>query len=231
MRRILILLVLIGILLVIGVSAFYVDKVQMVSDRDEVSDLARSEQVASEQMRSEVASSEQIRSEAESSEVPKYDANGDLVENSKYLDDDNDTVSNYYDICLGIDDFSDECDTSKYVTSKPVEEVNTEPKYDANGSLVENSTYLDDDGDTIANYYDICPGVDDLSDGCDTSKYVTNKPVEEVEEKSEYDANGSLVENSTYLDDDGDTIANYYDICPGVDDLSDDCDTSAYTNS
>lgn len=130
-------------------------------------------------------------------------------------------------------------------------EVVTEPegdpneKYDANGDLRENSKYLDEDGDTVANYYDICPGVDDFGIKCSANSSsttdnsstadnsaATNSSSTATEtsqtQSNEVDANGDLVSNSKYLDADGDTIANYYDICPGVDDFGSSCETDAY---
>lgn len=129
---------------------------------------------------------------------------------------------------------SEGVDTEVPETTEATEvEGDPEAEFDDNGVPREESTYLDDDHDTIANFYDICPGVDDFSDECETDAYNNDETedVESVEAESvetEYDNNGDLRENSKYLDDDGDTIANFYDICSGVDDFSNDCDTDAY---
>lgn len=104
----------------------------------------------------------------------KYDENGDLRENSKYLDDDGDTIANFYDICKGQDDFGSECSTTgdtNATTSNTDTSQSSTVKYDENGVEVSKSKYLDADGDTIANYYDICPGVDDFGTECDTDAY------------------------------------------------------------
>lgn len=131
-------------------------------------------------------------------------------------------------------DPNEDVDTVVSETADTTEvEGDPEAEFDDNGVPRAESTYLDDDHDTIANFYDICPGVDDFSDECETDAY-NNEETEEVESVStapvetEYDNNGDLRENSKYLDDDSDTIANFYDICPGVDDFSSDCDTDAY---
>lgn len=109
-----------------------------------------------------------------------YDANGDLRENSKYLDDDGDTIANYYDICQGVDDFGSECSTGSTTptqtattnqTTSETETTQAADEVDKNGDPVSGSRYLDADGDTIANYYDICPGVDDFSSSCETDAY------------------------------------------------------------
>ncbi len=195
-RKILVLLVLIGLFAVIGVSA-YAYVAGAFSDSETTSEV--SSEVTSEQS-SEVSSeitkdpnegvdtevSGVTDSEAETDgnlegdPSAKYDENGDLREDSKYLDDDQDTIANYYDICPGVDDFTDECETDAYdKTDDSVADENTDEdaaddvttKYDENGDLRENSKYLDDDGDTIANFYDVCPGVDDFSGECDTDVY------------------------------------------------------------
>lgn len=115
-------------------------------------------------------------------------------------------------------------DTVVPETPKP-EPADEKPKndneLDEKGDPRSKSTYLDDDGDTVANLYDVCPGVDDFSDDCDTSAFTNNSPATNSTEK--LDKNGDPRSKSKYLDDDGDTIANFYDICPGVDDNSSSC--------
>lgn len=91
----------------------------------------------------------------QTSSAEEYDANGDLVVDSKYLDSDGDTIANFYDACPGISDQSSECTGTTESTST---------KYDSNGDEVSSSKYLDSDGDTVANYYDICKNGDDTVD-------------------------------------------------------------------
>ncbi len=112
--------------------------------------------------------------------------------------------------------------------------VVTEDGLDENGVPVEQSTYLDDDGDTVANAYDVCPGYDDfldengnsVPDDCEDSTTESGAAIE----SDELDKNGDARSESKYLDDDGDTVANYYDVCPDVDDFSDECDTSSVSS-
>lgn len=117
----------------------------------------------------------------------------------------------------------------------PQVEGDSEAKYDENGDLRKDSKYLDDDGDTVANYYDICPGVDDFGSDCKTDAYDSEVDSEVAQDtpaaadqpaSTTYDENGDLVSDSKYLDEDGDTVANYYDICPGVDDFGSNCKTA-----
>lgn len=202
-RKIIVLLIFIGIFAVIGVTAYAFATGTFGSEAtSEVSSEAVSE-VSSEavsETTSEAASepeSEIVKDpnegvdtsvpETEAEPTPEgdvtaaYDENGDLREDSKYLDDDSDTIANYYDICPGVDDFSDECETDAYdkpeatepqtVATSTDESDASESEYDENGALRADSKYLDDDEDTIANYYDICPGVDDFSDECETDAY------------------------------------------------------------
>lgn len=122
----------------------------------------------------------------------------------------------------------------KVITDEPNEEVkveeveNTETTeddqasqsansdLDKNGDPREKSKYLDSDGDTIANYYDICPNIDDNSEECQPTQTSSN------------DSDSSERSTSKRLDDDGDTVANYYDVCPGKDDFGSECDTSKF---
>lgn len=208
-RRIIILLILIGFFSIVGVSAYSV--MNGLLETDQTSE-AKSEEV------SEVKSEEV--SEVESEEVSEVDSESQIDETEVEKDPNEGVETTVPEETTG-------------------DETSTEDLYDEHGDLKENSKYLDADGDTVANYYDICPGVDDFSDDCETDAYDTNTAsanndsIDDESVSSEnnqdtsssaYDENGDLRENSTYLDADGDTVANYYDICPGIDDFSDECE-------
>lgn len=197
-RKILVLLVLIGIFAVIAVSGYAVVAGVFETESEIGSEVS---EVVSEEVSEEVS---EVTSETKSESIVKNPTEG--------------------------------VDTEVPETPDTTEvEGDPEAEFDDNGVPREESTYLDDDHDTIANFYDICPGVDDFSSECETDAY-NQEEAEEVETdqtetpttKDEYDENGDLRADSKYLDDDSDTIANFYDICPGVDDFSSECETDAY---
>ncbi|WOO87656.1 hypothetical protein RZE82_01615 [Mollicutes bacterium LVI A0039] len=117
------------------------------------------------------------------------------------------------------------------VPSEAVSEVTTpEGNPETDGGVDElgapraESTYLDDDRDTVANLYDVCPGIDDFSSSCDTSAYSDTSVNTNTNTSAEgLDPYGVPRAESKYLDEDGDTIANFYDISPGIDDASAAC--------
>ncbi len=238
-RKILVLFILIGLLAIIGVGSY-----AAISGVFETDEVVSEENLEASEVDSETGSAlkdpnEGVDTEAASDGQTQdvvdgdVDENGDPVEDSKYLDDDGDTVANYFDECPGVDDFSSECTGQSADTDAEVSTDTDGNEYDENGDLRADSKYLDDDGDTVANYYDICPDVDDFSDECagtnsSSDTQSTETVVSDTEASDELDANGDARADSKYLDDDSDTIANYYDICPGVDDFSDECDTDAY---
>lgn len=192
-RKIIVLLILIGLFAIIGISAYAymsgaLDAIE--NQGSEVSEVKSSELTSealkdpSEGVDTEVPVTSETEAESDgqsnNNTESEYDENGDLRSESKYLDDDEDTIANYFDICPGVDDFSSECETDAYGTNDDsVADDNTlsetadqtESEYDENGDLKSESKYLDADGDTIANYYDICPGVDDFSSECETDAY------------------------------------------------------------
>lgn len=194
-RKIIVLFIIIGIFAIIGVSTYaYINGI-----------LDTASEVSSEVSEVSEVSSETGEASIETSEVTKDPSEG-------------------VDTEVPVD--------SEAVSDSQVE-GDPEAEYDENGDLRSESKYLDDDGDTIANYFDICPGVDDFSSDCETDAYDSVADENTIEDtadttSAEVDENGAVRSESTYLDDDGDTIANYFDICPGVDDFSSDCETDAY---
>lgn len=63
----------------------------------------------------------------------------------------------------------------------------------------------------------------DKQEGVNTD---TNLTIEDAADNIEVgvDENGVPVEESTYLDNDGDTVPNANDSCPGIDDFSSECE-------
>ncbi len=231
-RKILVLFILIGLLAIIGVGsyaaisgAFEMQTAQSEENSEQIEvvseiNLGSELKDLNEGVDTEAASDGQTQDVVDG----EVDENGDLIEDSKYLDSDGDTVANYFDECPNIDDFSTECTGETADTNAETTTDTDGNEYDENGDLRSESKYLDDDGDTVANYYDVCPDVDDFSSDC----AATSDEASDSGDLIEVDNNGDERADSKYLDDDGDTIANYYDICPGVDDFSSDCDTDAY---
>lgn len=189
-RKIIVLLILIGIFAIIGIATYSraIPKV----DTDTVSEVGSEKSETSSEVEP-VTSEIEIKSETEGVDtaIPseaisdeqvkdtvtdELDENGDVRSESKYLDEDGDTIANYFDICPGVDDFSSECETDAY--NVETKNKQTEPEADGevadvvsdevddNGDVRSASKYLDDDGDTVANYYDICSGIDDFSNEC-----------------------------------------------------------------
>lgn len=174
-RKILILLIIISFFATIGVGGYaYVaglfddEESEVGSELSEVPSQTYVSEVKSQtegvdtQVPSE-ATNGSLTSDPKKEDDDEYDENGDLRSESKYLDDDGDTVANYYDICPDVDDFSSDCDTDAYSNSNS---TSSNSNLDKNGDPRSQSKYLDEDGDTVANYYDICPGIDDFSDAC-----------------------------------------------------------------
>ncbi len=208
-RKIIVLLILIGLFGIIGVASYAYVSGMLVSTESEVS--SEQSEVSSEQ--SEV-SSEQSEVSSEQSELES-----EVIEPGT-------TVKSETE---GVDT---EIPADPEGESDAQVGDNVDVEYDENGDLREDSKYLDDDGDTVANYFDICPDVDDFSSDCETDAYSAETETAETDSSestsSDLDENGVARDESTYLDDDGDTVANFYDICPGVDDFSSECETDAY---
>ncbi len=217
-RKVVIILILIGVAAIIGVLFYAKNENELSNSQDMDKELNTG---------SETQSSEDESNIQNVMTNNTYDENGDLIAESKYLDDDNDSVVNALDVCPGIDDFSPECEPKSETNTDDEESEPTANKptsdVDKNGDPRAESTYLDEDGDTIANLYDICPGIDDFSPECEANNTTNNEPAA-TEPTSDVDKNGDPRAESTYLDEDGDTVANLYDICPGTDDFSPECE-------
>ncbi len=233
-RKAVVLLIIIGALMiaVITITQFPVMEEQNSETQSKIDDASETKSEAVLEQTSETKSEPDIpitpSPDTDVESENGKDKNGDIISQSKYLDDDGDTVANYYDICPGYDDFSDS-DGDGIPDGCDQAQTSDEQELDDNGDLKSQSKYLDDDGDTVANYYDICPGYDDFADSdgdgvpddCQTNvSSLALKPNNDQSE-DERDDNGDLVSESKYLDSDGDTVANYYDVCPGYDDFAD----------
>lgn len=175
-RKLVVLLILIGLFGVVGVTTYGVvtgalNPSDSKSEAGSEVKSALSSEVTSETIKDPNEGVDTSVPETDSETTPslegdseaEYDENGALRKDSKYLDDDQDTVANYYDICPGVDDFSSDCKTDAYTSS---DNTADDSKVDENGDPISESTYLDEDGDTVANLYDLCPNVDDFSNDC-----------------------------------------------------------------
>lgn len=239
-RKILVLFILIGLLAIIGVGSYaaisgvFEGQTAQSEVESEQSEVVSEVEPGSELKDPNEGVDTEAASDGQTQDVVdgEVDENGDLIEDSKYLDSDGDTVANYFDECPGVDDFSTECTGETADTNAETTTDTDGNEYDDNGDLRSESKYLDDDGDTVANYYDLCPDVDDFSSECaatsDSSGSADSTDSSDSSNSSDVDNNGDARADSKYLDDDGDTVANYYDICPGVDDFSSECETDAY---